>query len=298
MRYALYLGCTVPIRNMNYELSARKVAERLGIEFVDSDQFGCCGYPIKGVNHRAALLMAARNLVVAQELGLDICSLCTACSGTLTEASESLNADEALREEINRELEQTTGKRYLGQVKVRHIARVLYEDIGLSALRDQVKVPLKGFKFGAQYGCHYLKPSEIFDGFDDPEAPHTLDELIEVTGAEAVDYNTKLQCCGGGLLAVDEEVALAMPQAKLQELAQAGVDAMVLVCPFCDIMYEYNQRRVMRNIDARFQLPVLFYPQVLGLALGLSAEELGLSLNRVRSKELARKVAALEVPES
>ena len=298
MKYALYLGCTVPVRNMNYELSTRKVAERLGIEFVDSDQFGCCGYPMKGVDHRTALLMAARNLVVAQELGLDICSLCTACSGTLTEASMSLNEDEALREEVNRELEKATGKRYQGQVKVRHIARVLYEGVGLAGLRDQVKVSLKDFKFGAQYGCHYLKPSEVFEGFDDPEAPRTLDELIGVTGAEAVDYNAKLQCCGGGLLAVDEEVALAMPQAKLQELAQAGADAMVLVCPFCDIMYEYNQRRVMRNVDARFQLPVLFYPQVLGLAMGMSAEELGFSLNRVRSKGLATKIAALEATES
>ncbi|NLS77534.1 MAG: hypothetical protein GXY76_09775 [Chloroflexi bacterium] len=294
MRYALYLGCTVPIRNMNYELSARKVAERLGIELVDSDQFGCCGYPMKGVNHRTALLMAARNLVVAQEMGLDIFTLCTACTGTLTEASVVLNEDEALRQEVNEELEKATGKRYNGQVKVHHIARVLYEDVGLAALRDQIKVSLNGFRFGAHYGCHYLKPSEVFEGFDDPEAPHTLDELIEVTGAEAVQYNTKLLCCGGGVLAVDEEVALAMPQAKLQELAQAGIDALVLACPFCDIMYEYNQRRVMRNVDPRFQLPVLFYSQVLGLAMGMSAEELGFSLNRVKSKGLATKLAALE----
>ena len=294
MKYALFLGCTVPVRNMNYEMSSRKVAERLGIEFVDSDAFSCCGYPMKGVDHHTAMVMAARNLVVAQEMGLDICTLCTACSGTLTEASKTLNEDEVLRAEINKELDAAIGKRYEGGVRVRHIARLLYEGIGLAKLRERVQVSLKDFCFGAQYGCHYLKPSEIFDGFDSPEVPKTLDELIEATGAQAVQYATKLECCGGGLLAVDEDVALEMPLAKLQELVDAGADAMVLVCPFCDIMYEYNQRRVARAAQARFQLPVLFYPQVLGLALGIPADELGFRLNRVKSRGLMAKLAALE----
>ena len=125
-------------------------------------------------------------------------------------------------------------------------------------------------------------------------SPEMLDELIEATGAQAVQYATKLECCGGGLLAVDEDVALEMPLAKLQELVDAGADAMVLVCPFCDIMYEYNQRRVARAAQARFQLPVLFYPQVLGLALGIPADELGFRLNRVKSRGLMAKLAALE----
>jgi heterodisulfide reductase subunit B len=294
MKYAFFLGCTVPVRNMNYELAARKVAEQLGIELVDSDAFTCCGYPMKGVEHSTALLLAARNLITAQEMGLDILTLCTACSGTLTEASKTLNEDEALRQEVNEQLERSVGKRYDGGVRVRHIARVLYEDVGLEQLATQVRVPLDDFRFGAQYGCHYLKPSEVFDGFDDPEVPQTLDELIAVTGAEAVDYTTKLECCGGGLLAMDEEVALAMPYAKLHELSEAQVDAMVLVCPFCDIMYEYNQRRIGRAFDDRLRLPVLFYPQILGLALGIPAEELGFRLNRVKSRGLMKKLDALQ----
>jgi heterodisulfide reductase subunit B2 len=294
MKYALFLGCTVPVRNMNYEISSRKVAEKLGIEFVDSDAFSCCGYPMKGVDHHTALVMAARNLIVAQELGLDICTLCTACSGTLTEASKALNEDAELRDEINAELGAATGKRYEGGVQVRHIARVLHQAYGLAKVAEAVERPLEGWRFGAQYGCHYLKPSEIFEGFDDPEAPRTLDELIEATGAEAVDYGRKLECCGGGLMAVDEELSLEMPKAKLLELAELGVDAMVLVCPFCDIMYEYNQRRIAKSAGARFAVPVLFYPQVLGLALGISSEELGFGLNRVRSRELVGKLRELE----
>jgi len=293
MRYALFLGCTVPIRNMNYELSARKVAERLGIALVDSDQFSCCGYPTKSLDHHAALVMAARNLAVAEAMGLDICVLCSACSGTLTEAAKALNADPAMRDRVNRDLEAATGKRYDGTVRVWHIARVLYEAVGLDRLRREVKVSLQGFRFAAHYGCHYLKPSASYDGFDDTEVPHTLDDLIAVTGAEVVDHNTKLDCCGGGVLAVDEEVALAMPAAKLMEVKALGADAIVLICPFCDVMYEYNQRRIEKAADTRLGLPVLFYPQVLGLALGIPAEELGFSLNRVKSRELSQKLAAL-----
>ena len=198
-----------------------------------------------------------------------------------------------LRDQVNAELERSSGKRYNGTIQVRHIARLLYEGVGLAGLEEQVRVSLAGFKFGAQYGCHYLKPSESFDGFDSAETPHTLDDLIRITGAEAVDYRTKLDCCGGGILAADEEVALAMPRAKLQDLKESGADAMVLVCPFCDVMYEYNQRRIEKAANINIQLPVLFYPQVLGLALGIPAEELGFKLNRVKSKELNQKLAAL-----
>ena len=293
MKYALFLGCTVPIRNMNYELASRQVAAHLGIELVDNDEFTCCGFPLKSVDHHTSLLMAARDLAVAEGMGLDICTLCTACGGTLTEANKELIENAELRAKINAELEAATGKRYDGGIQVRHIARVLYEGVGLAGLQDKIKVKLSDFKFGAQYGCHYLKPSDLFAGFDDPENPHTLDELIEITGAEALDYMNKLQCCGGGVLGVDEQVALAMPRAKLEELKGAGADAMVLVCPFCDIMYEYNQKRIEKAFNITVNLPVLFYPQVLGLALGIPAEELGFRLNRVRSKELTQKLAAL-----
>ncbi|MBC7261430.1 MAG: CoB--CoM heterodisulfide reductase subunit B, partial [Chloroflexi bacterium] len=155
MRYALFLGCTVPVRNMNYEIASRKVAERLGIELVDNDEFSCCGFPVKGVDHHTALLMAARNLAVAEEMELDICALCTACSGTLTEANKALREDAELRAKVNEELEETTGKRYQGNVQVWHFARLLYQVLGLEKLREKVTVQLSNFKFGAQYGCHY-----------------------------------------------------------------------------------------------------------------------------------------------
>jgi len=286
MRYALYLGCTAPVRAMNYELASRNTARRLGIELVDINDFGCCGFPVKSVHHEAALLLSARNLALAEEQGLDICALCSACTGTLAEANYALRGDEKLRERVNQELEAAASRTYNGTIRVRHFARILYEEVGLERIREAVTVDLSGLRLAAHYGCHYLKPTEAHDGFDDPENPHSLDRLIEALGASSIYYEGREQCCGGGILGADEETALALPHLKLERAVAAGADALVVICPFCDIMYELQQRRIEKMYETRYNLPVVFYPQLLGLAMGLSADEVGLPLNRVKSRKL------------
>jgi heterodisulfide reductase subunit B len=298
MRFALYLGCTVPVRAMNYEIAARRTAERLGIEFVDVDGFGCCGYPTKALSWKAALLMMANTLALAEEQGLDICTLCSACTSTLVEANKRLQQDDALRARINEQLAETTGRRYQGTITVRHYARILYEEIGLEQLREQVALArsrreiadLSSFGFAAHYGCHYLKPAHIYDGFDDPENPHTLGDLIEVTGARLVHYDEEDGCCGGGLLAIDQEMALAIAKSKLDHIQVRGADGMIVICPFCDIMYEINQRSIERQFDVTYRLPVLYYPQLLGLALGFKPDELGFRLNRVKARKVIQQI--------
>lgn len=286
-RYAFYLGCTVPVRAMNYEMAARKVAERLGIELVDVDGFSCCGFPAKTLDWQAGLLMAARNLALAEAQGLDVLTLCSACTGTLTEADHRLKEDAELRAWANEQLAEM-GRTYKGTVRVRHFARMLYEKVGVEALQEAVTVPLADFGFAPHYGCHYLKPSHLYDGFDDPENPQSLDRLIKAAGAGVVRYEDEGQCCGGGILGFDEETALLVTKQKLDHVVAAGADAMVLICPFCAIMYEANQRRVERLYETSYKLPVLYYPQILGLAMGFSLEEMGLKLNRVKSRELLR----------
>jgi len=291
MKYALYLGCTAPVRAMNYELAARNTASRLGIELVDINDFGCCGFPLKSVHHRTALLLSARNLALAEEQGVDICALCSSCTGTLAEANHTLQANEGLRQSVNAELEATTGRQYRGTIQVRHYARILYEQVGLDRIREAVTVDLSGLRLAAHYGCHYLKPVEVHDRFDDPENPHSLDRLIEAVGATSIYYEGRDQCCGGGILGADEATALGLPRLKLERAVAAGADALVVVCPFCDIMYELQQRRIEKMYETRFNLPVIFYPQLLGLALGLSAAEVGLGLNRVKSRKLLEIVS-------
>jgi heterodisulfide reductase subunit B len=290
MRFALYLGCTVPVRAMNYELAARRTAGRLGIEFVDLEEFACCGYPARPLSWEAALLMAANNLALAEAQGIDICTLCSACTSTLLEANRQLQEDEELRTRINLQLAATTGRRYEGTVATRHYTRVLYEEFGPRRLREMVSdavskgeaVDLSSFGFAAHYGCHYLRPPHLHDWREDPENPHTLGELIEATGARLVPYEDEGECCGGGILAVDQEMALSIAKRKLDHVIAAGADGMVLICPFCDIMYETNQRSIERRFETRYQLPVLYYPQLLGLALGFAPAELGFRLNRVK----------------
>ena len=286
-RYAFYLGCTVPVRGMNYEMAARKVAERLGIELVDVDGFNCCGFPAKPLDWQAGLLMAARNLALAEAQGLDVLTLCSACTGTLTEAAHRLKGDAGLRAWANEQLAEM-GRTYKGTVRVRHFARMLYEKVGVEALQEAVRVSLADFGFAPHYGCHYLKPSHLYDGFDDPENPQSLDRLIEATGARVVHYEDEGQCCGGGILGFDEETALLVTKKKLDHVAAAGADAMVLICPFCAIMYEANQRRVESLYETSYKLPVLYYPQILGLAMGFSLEEMGLKLNRVKPRKLIK----------
>ena len=206
-RYALFLGCSIPVRGMNYEMSARRVAQEIGIELVDIDGFACCGFPAKPLDREAGLLMAARNLALAEAQGLDIVSLCSACTGTLTEANHELREDADLRAWANRQLADlaradSAGSpgdcvdppAYRGEVCVRHFARVLYEDIGVESLRARVAAGgdaghlLEDFGFAAHYGCHYLKPAHLYDSFDDPEHPQSLERLIEATGARVVHY--------------------------------------------------------------------------------------------------------------
>lgn len=286
-RYALYLGCTVPVRGMNYEIAARKVAERLDIELVDVKGFSCCGFPARPLDWRAGLLMAARNLALAEEQGLDILTLCSACTGTLTEAAHRLQEEAELRAWADEQL-AAIGRTYHGNARVRHFARMLYEEVGVEKLQAAVTIPLTAFGFAPHYGCHYLKPSHLYDDFDDPENPQSLGRLIEATGARVVRYEDEDQCCGGGILGFDETTALQVTKQKLDHVAAAEADALVLICPFCAIMYEANQRRVESLYETSYKLPVLYYPQVLGLAMGFSPDELGLKLNRVKPGKLLK----------
>jgi len=292
-KYSLFLGCTIPVRGQNYEASTRKVAQALGMEFIHIPNFSCCGYPMNSLDIETGEWMAARNLALAEKQNTDICTICTACTGVLTEVSKDLAENEEKRKKVNTHLKDI-GLEYNGTVKVRHFARILYEQVGLEAIASKIVHPLHGLRIAPHYGCHYLKPHEIYEGFDSPEDPRTLDELIGVTGATSVNYMNKMKCCGGAVLAVDENLALKIAKEKLDILKQLDVDALCLVCPFCSVMYESNQRKIESGFDVKYNIPVLYLPQILGLAMGMEPKELGLNMNRVRPKELLQKIEALK----
>ncbi|MCK4583815.1 CoB--CoM heterodisulfide reductase subunit B [candidate division WOR-3 bacterium] len=290
MEYALFLGCTVPARARNYELSTRRVAEALGIRLVDLDGSVCCGFPIKSVHYESFLLTAAKNLILAEEKGLDICGLCSACTSMLTEVNKELGENEELRKKVLRKLGIRKKFRFSNSIRVKHFARILYEDVGIDKIKSKIQKELAALKISAHYGCHYLKPSDIYDNFDDPEHPKSLDELIEATGAVPVDYENKNLCCGAGTLAFDENISFSMANKKLSSIKDAGADAISLICPFCSIMYDNNQPTIESKFSEEYNLPVLYYPQLLGLALGMSKKELGFNMNRVKVAPLIEKL--------
>ena len=288
-RYAVFVGCAIPVRARHYELSMRRVADMLGIELLDLSEFTCCGFPLGSINRRTAILMAARNLSIAEDAGLDICTMCNACTSILSEVNWLINNDPKTREYIESGLAQL-GRKYEGSTQVKHFARILYEDIGTDKLKSSITRDLGDLEFASHYGCHYLKPSEFYGGFDAPEDPRSLDILVSAVGASPVDYENKRECCGGGLLAIDEGISLQMSRDKLEHVKESGADAMNLVCPFCSVMYDDNQRKIEKTFGAEYNIPVLYYPQILGLAVGLEPEELGLNMNRVSTAKILTKL--------
>ena len=289
MKYALFLGCTIPARSRNYELSARRVAHKVGLELVDVEDFICCGFPIKSADQKSSMILGAYNLSLAQENKLNVCTLCSSCTSALTEVVHHLSEDRDQRKEVNQALSKVDLK-YGDAVKVRHFARILYEDVGLENIKQHFQKSLDGLSIAVHYGCHYLKPSEIFDHFDEAEDPQTLDALVALTGARVVDYSGKKRCCGGPILPVDEKTALSVAKEKLDDISDAGADAICLVCPFCSVMYDSNQKSIESEFGTSYNLPVLYLPQVLGLAMGFDRKELGLNVNVVKTKELLSRI--------
>jgi heterodisulfide reductase subunit B len=225
--------------------------------------------------------MGARNICVAEEMGVDYMIIfCSACVGNLTKVNRHLKEDESDRKKIN-EILKSVGREFKGTVEIKHFTRFLVEDIGLDRLKKEIVKPLEGLRIASHYGCHYIKPPEIFNNFEDPIHPHSMDDLIKVTGATPVNYENKRQCCGGAIISVHEDTSVKMVAEKLEHLEKAEVDVLAVHCPFCGIMYEEYQKH--ESIELSKPIPVLFVPQIVGLAMGLNPKkELGLKKKVVK----------------
>jgi heterodisulfide reductase subunit B len=287
-RFLMFLGCAIPYRVSAFELSARKVLRKLGVELVEMPEFNCCGLPLDPVSHEMMLILAARNLALAEQKGLDIITLCPGCAGTLKKVNKMLKEDKALRDEINRHLKEA-GLEFKGTQNAKHLMQVLIEDVGLEKIKDSVVKRLTMIKVAEHNGCHILRPKE-FIGFDDPEDPKTLKTLIEATGASCQDYMDETECCGAPSVGVDDKIALQLARDKLNHIKAVNAEAMITICPFCHIMYDTNELRIEKMFSETYGIPVLHYPQLLGLAMGLKPEELGFNELRVDVSKILSKV--------
>jgi len=278
LKYALYLGCTIQTEQYGFELSARETLPKLGIELVDIDGFSCCGYPLRSLNNASWIYLSARNLALADELGLDLLPLCNGCHVSMSEVKHTLDSDPKLRESVNESL-AIEGLEYSGKCRVRHLIEVLYQDVGVEKIRHSLQETLEGLKLASHPGCHVLRPS-VIGRPDEPEVPHILDDLTRALGADAGYYPEKLDCCGASLIVSDPETSFKIAGMKLKAVQRHGFDGMVTVCPFCHKMYDAKQGAIKTVLqDESLDLPVFYYTQLLGLAMGLEEEKLGINFN-------------------
>jgi succinate dehydrogenase / fumarate reductase cytochrome b subunit len=276
LKFALYPGCAAQGATPELYQSATAVVRRLGIAVVELTAAACCGAGVvTEANPDAALALNARTFAQAEQLGLDVMTICGTCQGVMGAANKRLKEDPGLRGRINALLEPE-GLAYRGTVQIRHLLWIIIRDVGLQELRRHVRVPFKDFRVAPFYGCYILRPSWDV-GFDDPDNPVSLEKVIEAVGGESVAYAGRTKCCGFPIILEKEPIAVAMAGANMKEAKEGGADFMVTPCPLCHMSLDIYQERAGRAVGSRLDLPILHLPQLIGLAMGIPAKELGLS---------------------
>jgi heterodisulfide reductase subunit B len=290
MKYALFLGCAIPIKYPGFEAVTRLVCERLGIELVDLP-FSCCPptTSLKLVHYDSWLALAARNICLAEEQGLDVLTLCSGCVNTLKEANHVLKQNEAKKKRVNRILEDTNHC-FQGSVQVTHILDVLYQDCVVERIIKEKSrdIPLR---IGCHYGCHYFRPPKVMypDELSDAESyvPVRMDHLLSIIGVEPIEYSRKFLCCGSPLGAnVDQEAGYAITRQKLGYIQERDIQGVSVICPSCFEQFDMGQIVLAKKSKERPKTPIFYLTQLIGLALGLSPKEVGLDVHRVKARKL------------
>jgi len=291
VKVAVFWGCCILASQYAYEMSVREVLPKLGVELVDLREALCCGDPVRSVNDFAANYLSARVLALANLTGLpNLLVPCNRCHFTISEAKRAVERDEKVREKIVGMLKEE-GLEYNPNIKVWHVIDLLHDCVGLKSVGKAVVKPLKGLKLASHVGCQIIRYSDL-GRVDDAENPRKMDELIRATDAESVDYNEKLDCCGSHLMLSHPDTALSLAGGKVKAVQGLCVDGLVVSCPDCGLMFDSKQKEAGTTVGAKLNLPVLYLTQLLGLALNVEQEKLGLQLNQSPVDQLLSKVVA------
>jgi len=291
LKVAVFWGCRILTSQYAYEMSVREAFPKLNIELVDLSETNCCGDPVKSMKDLAANYLAARVLTLANKTGLDnLLVPCNRCHFVISEAKNVLEKNERFSQKIIEVLKEE-GLEYNPNVRIWHVIDFLHDFVGLDNVKKAVQKSLKRLKLATHVGCQIIRYSDL-GRVDDAENPRKLDELVSALGAETVDYAEKLDCCGANLMYSHPDSALSLAGTKLSVLQNLGVDGLVVSCPDCGLMFDSKQKDAATTVGAKLNLPVVYYTQLLGLALSIGQEKLGLHLNQSPINQLLTKVSA------
>ncbi len=287
LKYALYPGCAAKGATPELYQSTMAIIGRLGIEVVELTAASCCGAGVVAeADPDVALALNARTFAQAEQLGLDVMTICGTCQGVMGAANKRLKTEPGLRERINRVLEPA-GMTYRGTVQVKHLLWIVVREVGLQRLGEQVRVSMEDFRIAPFYGCYILRPSWDL-GFDDPENPTSLEKVIRAVGGEPVAYAGRTKCCGFPIILEKEAIAVAMAGTNMKEAKDGGADFMVTPCPLCHMSLDIYQDRAGKAVNTQLNLPILHLPQLLGLAMGIPPKDLGVSRHLVPVDSIIR----------
>lgn len=282
MKLAYYPGCVSRSTGKEMDRSTRAVCSALGIELQELPDWSCCG-ATHVPNELVSIGLAARNIL---QTDLPIMTACSICYSNLRNAILRMDVPE-VRSKVNAALDVALTKGYEGRkgVQIRHVLDVILEV--LQKDDDRLVVPLKGLKVAPYYGCLLTRPA---GGIDSPEVPTIMDRLIKTLKAEPVDFGLKAFCCGGPIFMPQEEAAADIIYRILKDAKKAGAEVIITVCPLCHLMLDARQKAMEQRHNEKIGIPVLYVTQLVGIALGLGPEELGLSMNSVSPMPMVEKV--------
>ncbi len=263
MKYSYYPGCTLKTKAVELDAYAKASAEVLGFELEEVENWQCCGgvYPL-GSDEIGTKLSSVRALNAAKEKGQELVTICSACHHVIKRVNDDMKNVEDIRVKANNYMKTELGKPYAGETTVLHYLEVLRDKVGFDELKKKVVRPLTGRKIGAYYGCLLLRPGKIL-GFDDPENPKIMEDLIRALGAEPVIYPYRNECCGGYISLKEKEMSKDMCK-KITESAEGfGADMLITACPLC--MYNLNK-------NTEKEIPVYYFTELLAEALGVREE--------------------------
>ncbi len=291
MKIPYYPGCTLHERALDFDVSARESAKALGVELEELPIWTCCGAVFPLVTDSVMDILApVRNLAYAARIGDKVVTLCSYCYNVLKRANRVMREDREKAEKANLFLRADTAKReeiesytledYAGQVEVMHYLEMLRDVVGYDRLAKTVSTKLTGLRVAPYYGCMLLRPKKEME-FDDPEQPSIFEGFLDVLGCDVVDFPMKTECCGGFQIVRDEETAIACSQNVVGSALRRDADVIVTTCPLCRYNLDEKQKEITERVKGWKMIPVIYFTQLLGLALGIDKEHLDFSQNYV-----------------